>query len=168
MSTQLCLVRHGPAGVRGPRWPDDSRRPLTRVGKRKMRAAARGLCELFEPEIIFTSPLVRAKQTAEIIAAAVGRAEVRITALLASGDEEALLRELQRSGVRRVLAVGHEPSISDALAFALTGRADGLAVPFKKGAAALIESDEALEDGRARLVWLLQPAALRAMGRCSG
>lgn len=164
MSLQVCLVRHAPAGQRGPRWPDDSLRPLTRDGKRKMRAATRGLHGLFEPEVIYTSPLVRARQTAQIIAAAFGKLELRTTQLLAGGENAALLDELSRSGASRVAAVGHEPWISGTLAYALTGDPDGVAAPFRKGAAALLEFDGS---GRATLRWFLQPATLRAIGRRS-
>lgn len=164
MTIEVCLVRHGPAGQRGPRWPDDSLRPLTPRGKGKMRAAARGLRALFEPEVIYTSPLRRARQTAQIIAKAMGGVEVRVTERLATGDELELLRELEWSGAKRILAVGHEPSISDTLSFALTGGTGTALTPFRKGAAALITADEPLENGRAALSWFLQPAALRAIG----
>ena len=68
---ELYLVRHGLAEERGDAWPDDTKRPLTDEGISRMRKGARGLARLgLSVEVVLTSPLVRARQTAEILAAA--------------------------------------------------------------------------------------------------
>ena len=62
---ELYLVRHGLAEERGDAWPDDTKRPLTDEGISRMRKAARGLARLgVSVEVVLTSPLVRARQTA--------------------------------------------------------------------------------------------------------
>ena len=67
--TQLYLIRHGVAEERGEAWPDDAKRPLTQDGMAKLRQAARALARLdVALDVIVTSPLVRTRQTAEIIA----------------------------------------------------------------------------------------------------
>src|SRR5436309_9518738 len=67
---ELYLIRHGLAEERGDAWPDDSKRPLTEEGMSRLRKQARGLARLgVTIDVMLTSPLVRARQTAEIIAA---------------------------------------------------------------------------------------------------
>src|SRR5438046_7785006 len=66
---ELYLVRHGLAQERGDMWPDDSKRPLTEEGMSGMQKATRGLARLgVSLDVVLTSPLVRARQTAEIVA----------------------------------------------------------------------------------------------------
>src|SRR5947209_13148449 len=68
---ELYLVRHGVAEERGEKWPDDTKRPLTADGVERMRKAARGLERLdVQLDVILSSPLVRARQTAEILSSA--------------------------------------------------------------------------------------------------
>src|SRR5262245_41820779 len=67
---EIYVVRHAIAEMRGEAWPDDSKRPLSEAGILRMRKNARGLLRLgVEIDVILTSPLVRARQTAEILAA---------------------------------------------------------------------------------------------------
>ena len=69
---ELYLVRHGLAEERGEKWPDDTKRPLTEEGIVRMRKAARGLARLgVAVDVVLTSPLVRARQTADIVAAGI-------------------------------------------------------------------------------------------------
>lgn len=171
----LYVMRHGVAVERGdPDFPDDSRRPLTPDGRRKSRAAARGLRRL-KPEIdlICTSPLPRALQTAEIVAAELrlGLPALRQTAALAPGAPRGdLFRELNAAGagdaaVRGILVVGHEPDLSNLVAQLLTGDADGLDLAMKKAAIAALDVPSLPPVERATLLWFLQPRQLRAIGR---
>jgi phosphohistidine phosphatase len=124
-------MRHGPAEDRAASGRDFDR-ALTASGRERVRDVARALVEADEaPHIIFTSPLVRALQTAEIVAgvsklgekaksAELGAVEVR-RELSPSGDSRALVREVLAAGTRAML-VGHEPDLSD-LAGHLAGRA---------------------------------------------
>ena len=158
---QLCLVRHAIAGERGPAWPDDRLRPLTPEGEAKMREAALGLRLLFVPDAILSSPLLRAIQTAEILCDAFAIKGLHISDALASGDNDALLADVSSARSERVLAVGHEPFMSAAISFALTGSDSALRLTCKKGSAALLSFEGAPEAASASLEWLLQPAALR-------
>ena len=164
MTTQLCLIRHGIAGEADPRkWPDDRKRPLTNEGVSKMREAARGLSEIFSASAILTSPLLRARQTAEILMEAFEIEDLHISDALASGDDRQLLADIAALNANKVFAVGHEPHMSRALSNLLTGDPDLASSGFKKGAAALISFAGDVEPGRGYLEWFLQPAALRAL-----
>src|SRR5688572_15511367 len=69
---RVFLVRHAIAEERNRiRWPDDALRPLTAAGKKRVRKAARGLASFLPPEsVVLTSPFVRARETADLLAAA--------------------------------------------------------------------------------------------------
>lgn len=158
----LCLVRHAIAEARGPEWPDDSERPLTPRGRERMRAAARGLAVLFEPDVILTSPYTRARETAEILREVCG-CEMRLCQALATGDDTALLHDVRAAGASRVAAVGHEPYISRTASWLLAGNAGPVDLLFKKGAAALLSFEGDPAPGRAVLEWLLEPKTLRKL-----
>ena len=113
---ELYLIRHGFAEERGPAWPDDNKRPLTDHGISRLRRAGRALARLgLTPDVVLTSPLVRARQTAEIVARELGLAS---TALhfrdnLYNASASTLARELhQRPAGALVLLVAHNPGIS--------------------------------------------------------
>lgn len=162
---QLCLVRHAVAEERGPRWPDDRLRPLTAEGRERMRPAAAGIAVLVQPGHVLTSPLVRARQTAAIVAEAFGNVPVIETDALADGDHDALLAAARATRGETVAAVGHEPWLSEAVSYFLTGSGASASIRFKKGAAALLSFPGEAGPGRATLEWLIQPAGLRAIGR---
>jgi len=130
-----------------------------------MREAARGLSRLFQPDLILTSPYLRARQTADILEREYNTGAVRLCHALASGDNTELLADIEASPVRRILLVGHEPHISGSTSLLVSGATDGMPLSFKKGAAALVSFDERPEPGRGLLEWLLQPAALRGLAR---
>ena len=73
---ELLLVRHAIAEPRDDeRWPDDRDRPLNELGEERMRRAAKGLARIVpEVTIVFSSPLVRAWRTAEILHEMIGSA----------------------------------------------------------------------------------------------
>ncbi|MFN0096696.1 MAG: SixA phosphatase family protein [Dehalococcoidia bacterium] len=156
---EICLVRHAIAEERGARFPDDSLRPLTGAGAVKMRVAAQGLQTLVVPEIILTSPYVRARQTAEILGEYMSVA-VQVEATLASPDYAGTFEAALRTKAGRVLCVGHEPWLSGLLSWLLAGE-EGLEVTFRKGAAALVTVARTPASGV--LEWLLQPSQLRAL-----
>jgi phosphohistidine phosphatase len=164
----LYVVRHAIAEV-APTGGDDAARRLTPGGRRKMRGVVRGLRALgVEPDVILTSPLVRAVETARIVAAGLpGAPEPRELDGLASdvspADTLKALRLFGRS--RHVLIVGHEPNLSSVLALLLTGAPDGAALELKKGACAAAELTAFAPRGGATLRWLLPPRALRRVRR---
>jgi len=160
---RLLIVRHAIAADAAPGTPDADR-PLTPAGAKKFRAAARGLAAVLDPpDVLLASPLLRARQTAEIAAAAWGKVTPRSTPALAGGGFEDLAEVVDAFRARRLVAlVGHEPSLSALLA-RLLGTPQDARLAFKKGAAALVDVPEGLAAG-GRLVWFLTPRLLRALG----
>jgi len=165
-SCLIYLVRHGVAADQGPEFPNDDDRPLTSEGIERMRVQTAGLKELrVGLDRVLTSPLVRAAQTAEILASGVGcRAPlVAVDALRPGGRYDALMAALGRLGTDRAIAlVGHMPSIGE-IAARLIGAEEPLA--FKKGAVCCIETDELPPSGAGQLVWFMPPRVLRALGQ---
>ena len=163
---ELCLVRHAIAVERGsPGDRDDGLRPLTARGRDRMREAALGLRTLFTPELILTSPLVRARETAEILLDVYNMRELHVSDSLATGDEDALLQDLKGFDAGRVIAVGHEPHLWMALSYLLTGDRGTARAIFKKGAAAMVGFEGEAAPGGGWLEWLAQPAMLRSIGQ---
>ena len=161
---EICLVRHAIAVERGTKgFEDDALRPLTPRGRDRMREAAAGLTSLITPQLVLTSPLLRATQTAEILAAAYRLSSPKRVEALAKGDDAALLNELRDLDASPVMLVGHEPHLSGTLSLLLTGDAARMSTDLKKGAAALVACAGDPDPGSCWLEWLLQPAALRAL-----
>jgi phosphohistidine phosphatase len=162
MKKRLYLVRHAVAEERGPAWPDDTLRPLTERGQRRFAQAAAGFVQLEGiPERILTSPLVRARQTAELLASAADDAPIETLPSLSPGEPPAaLLAKLRRAPAERIALVGHEPDLGQ-LAAVLLGASRPL--PFKKGGMCRVDV-EWRGKPTGTLVWFLSPAALRRMG----
>jgi phosphohistidine phosphatase len=120
---KVYVMRHGPAEDDSPTGRDADR-ALTTSGRDRTRNVARALVEGGEgPVQIISSPLVRALQTAEIVAAAASVDPVEVRREVApGGDGVALIGELVRAGKRRVMLVGHEPDLS-MLVHRLVGKA---------------------------------------------
>lgn len=163
---ELCLVRHAIAIDRAtPGFENDDLRPLTPDGAKRFKQAARGLAVLFTPQVILTSPLVRARQTAEILMATYHLPNLHVSDSLASGDHVALLRDVAEVEAQSVLVVGHEPHISGLLSYLLADNESRLGATFKKGAAALVSCVDEPEADACWLEWLIQPAALRRLAQ---
>lgn len=166
---KLVMVRHGPAADRAwcvERGKPDALRPLTTEGRRKMRAAARGLARIAPAlDLVASSNLVRARETAEIVARA---CEVtRILALPELQPEAApaeLVAWLRTRSEGAIGLVGHEPHLG-LLVGSLLADAPIAPVTFKKGQACLVEFDGQARSGRGRLAWSLAPRQLRHLGR---
>lgn len=143
----------------------DSRRALTDKGIRRMRETAAGLAQVTEtPQRILHSPLRRAVQTAELLAAPFPRAALEETAALVPGaDNAAVDRALRYAGSRDLAIVGHEPDLGAWVAHAVFG-SDRSAVPLKKAGAALVVFADAAEAGAGELQWLLPPRISRRLG----
>src|SRR5712671_2143334 len=121
---QLYLIRHGIAEERGEEWPDDAKRPLTESGMSRLRKSARGLVSLgVTLDVVLTSPLVRARQTAEIVAGAFDLRPPIVTAesMAPGASHQSVLVDLEKQSRRRRIAlVGHETAIGE-LAARLAG-----------------------------------------------
>lgn len=155
----LYIVRHAYAGQNGdPRYPDDSLRPLTNKGRRRFRRLVKKLARRgFAPQIVASSPLVRCRQTAEILAERTPvRPEVVETDALAPQsalDELVAWSNEQQSD--ELAWVGHSPDV-EALAAALIGAREG-ALRFAKGAVAAISFEDQIAIGEGELQWLISP-----------
>jgi len=166
---KLYLMRHGVAALRGdPAWPDDRERPLTDDGQRKVRQAARGLLALdVRLDLVLTSPLLRARQTASTVAKVLGlrASQLRETGALRPGEPlDVILRELAPEPPQSaVLLVGHEPDLSHLAGVLLAGGEPPIDMPFKKACLCLVEVRNMPPSERATLHFLLQPAQLRAL-----
>jgi phosphohistidine phosphatase len=163
---RLLIVRHARAMARGTRGFCDDDRPLTKDGAKEFATAASGLARIApRPDVILTSPLLRARQTAEIARAA-WNSRVRI-------QQERTLAQVAAAGVVKLLAgypntravalFGHEPGVSALLAH-LIGAKPAEALGFKKGGAALVETLDPRQRGSGRLVWFLPPKLLSTLG----
>jgi phosphohistidine phosphatase len=156
---KLYFVRHGDA-VEADSWRgDDASRPLTDEGRDRMTRAAKTMKRLgFALDVIVTSPLVRARQTAAIVAEALGlRDKLVEDERLGPGFDLVRLAEIVRAqrGADAVMLVGHEPSFSMTI-----GRlAGGGAIDVKKGSLARVDVADPSEL-RGELVWLIPPKVL--------
>jgi phosphohistidine phosphatase len=161
---EIYLIRHGVAAERGDAWPDDTKRPLTADGLSKMEKAARGLARLDVGfDLILSSPLVRARQTADVLSAELdGHPPVVNTDALAPGSEYAdLIATLEKHARKpRIALVGHEPGIGELAARFIGSRH---AIEFKKGAVCRIDLDALPPTAPGALRWLVTSRFLRAI-----
>jgi len=160
----LYIARHAWAGERGdPRWPDDSLRELTPEGIERFTKVVKTLADRgFKPERIATSPYVRCRQTAEIIAKHVaGKPKIdEVTALEPGSQIEPLIDWTNEQADLDMCWVGHSPDVEE-LAATLIG--DGNAcIRFAKGAIATIGFGEQVIAGAGELYWLATAKSLGA------
>ena len=170
---QVLVIRHAIAEDRdrfAKTGRPDAHRPLTKLGRRRMRAGARGLARVVERvDVLATSTLTRAIQTGRIVGKVYPKAKTaRIGQLSPAKPVQALMHWLQeQDGAGTVAVVGHEPQLGVFVSWALTGLQESF-ITLKKGAACLIEFDHAVKAGRAKLVWSLKPSQLRRLGARAG
>ena len=161
---ELYLVRHGIAAERGKEWPDDSKRPLTHKGIARMGQLAAGLKDLqVSFDLILTSPLVRARQTADLLHQGLGGSTpLEETALLAPGGRPAELLDHLRSQKKaeRIALVGHEPDLGQLAAFLIGAKAP---LVFKKGGVCRIDFEKFPPVPPGQLHWFALPRMLRAL-----
>ena len=164
----LHLMRHGLAVERGtPGYDSDRERPLTTKGERKIRRVAEALLRMeLSFDVVLSSPLVRARQTAEVLIEELkARQKLQLTEHLSPGGRaKDLMRLIQGlpGSPQEVLLVGHEPDLGQLASLLLTG-GDALSVNFKKGGIARLAVGN-LQAGRcATLEWLLTSRQLERM-----
>ena len=161
---ELYLIRHAVAEDRGDDWPDDAKRPLSEDGASRMRKAARGLDRLgVTLDVVVTSPLVRTKQTAELVAVAVNPRPPIVSAesLAPGGTYQEILADLEKQSRRtRIAIVGHEPGIGEFAARLIGSRHS---IPFKKGSVCRIDVDALPPSGPGDLRWMLTTKILRSI-----
>jgi len=144
----LYFLRHGAAD-----WPDwdqpDDERPLTKAGRKEMHAVGEFLAELkVRPDVILTSPLPRATQTADIAGEHL-KVRAREEKLLAPGFRvEDLTRLLRKYPQRVLMLAGHEPDFT-----LVIGALTGASLKLSKGGIALVD----LNLRKGKLLWLFTP-----------
>jgi phosphohistidine phosphatase len=160
----VYLVRHAIAYQPDPTaWPDDRERPLTPQGEKKFRRAVRGLATLVKGvDVVLSSPLTRAWQTAEILQKAGWPAPLRFEPLEPGRDPAEILEALQpHAAASSVALVGHEPALHELASYLLTADANSARLVMRKGGVASLIFDHDLRAGGADLEWLLRPRVLR-------
>ena len=164
----LYFLRHGLAVDRStPGFKKDADRPLTPKGKQRMWRVAEAMTALeLEFDVIFSSPYLRAMQTAEIVAEAsdLRRDLVFINALTPDGSPQALIERIKelKAKPKNILLVGHEPYLGKLVSL-LTAGSTNLALDLKKGGLCKVEI-ETLRLGRCgTLTWLLTPKQMLLM-----
>jgi phosphohistidine phosphatase len=149
----LYFLRHGKAG--SPRPNDDDARELTEKGRAALRAAAPVWRRLrVRPDVVISSPLPRALQTAELFCEAVGGEPIVDDALRPGATWGRMARAITAHGdADRLMFVGHEPDLSAAMV-ELSGAAS---IRLRKGGLGCLEFDGVPEPASGELAWLLDP-----------
>lgn len=161
----LYILRHGAAENEAPAGGDDGARRLTARGREKVRNAAAGMRALgLKYDAILTSPLPRAAETAELVAAAYSNGPApEIFAALSTGvapaDSVAALKPYERHD--HLMIVGHEPGLSGIASLLLTGSANSVSLGLKKSGIIALELNDGIARGGAQLLWMLTSRQLR-------
>lgn len=156
---KLYLVRHAIAED-STDYEDDSLRPLTEKGREKMKRIAAALREIgVQPDLIVSSPYLRASQTAAILAKELKYKEELSYSdfLVPMGEPNDMIGEInEKYPVDELMLVGHEPSLSTLAGVLLAGDAD-IAIDLKKGGVCCLSVDDLRYDRKAVLEWLITP-----------
>jgi phosphohistidine phosphatase len=161
--TRLFLVRHGIALPHGSPGVAEDDRPLTPRGERRVRRIARGLRRLgVEPDRVITSPLPRARRTAEIIAGVLDLTDrlEEADALRAGNPATAIAAWLGPQAGDDLMLVGHDPSLTDLLGLLIGLTSPPLPFGLKKGGIAALRRGEG---DRYTLQWLATPRLIRGL-----
>ncbi|MBX9879410.1 MAG: phosphohistidine phosphatase SixA [Candidatus Obscuribacterales bacterium] len=158
---KIYLIRHGIAGNRiGGEITDDSQRPLTDEGRTETKIVGLGLRRLgVKPDLIVSSTLVRARQTAEILAEVFGvTRDVKVCEALCPGGTASDLYKFLREhkSVQQVFLVGHEPDMGR-LAGTMLWAGPELDVPFKKAGVCRIDVTSIPPTAPGTLKWFITP-----------
>jgi len=154
---RVHLLRHAHAGDPFGWDGDDALRPLTNKGRKQSDRLGRFLDAYgIRPDVIISSPKVRALQTAEIVGGTLGmtwRVDERLAEDFGSRELFALIEE---SGAREPMLVGHDPDLSMLLAYLV----DTAGISMKKGSLATFDVEVGVGDHAGALRWLLPPELL--------
>lgn len=156
---RLYILRHGDAVESS--FYQDRDRPLSDLGKRQIQAVAHFFhVAKVKPDIILTSPLVRAQQSCDLVRENLGVKDVLTTEYLVSGSSiRDLLKEINSHNAATMLLVGHEPQLSGLISV-LTGGDEQFRVEMKKASLACLDVPQPAKKGHAVLNWLLSQSVL--------
>ena len=157
---KLYFVRHASASAIAA---SDAARELTSEGYEEARVAGKALVKLgVKPARILSSPLLRARQTAEILGKELNSAVETLSELRNDTSSSRLFKAVEAAGnENEIVLVGHMPSVSDHVAH-LIGAGSGAGLAFGKGSVALVEANE-LKGGGGELRWLMRQKQLREL-----
>jgi len=162
LTTQLYIVRHAWAEDPGPDL-DDHARPLTKKGRKRFERFVRQLQDFgLKVDLVVTSPLVRTRETAEIMVAVLGNPRLEIhDALAPASDWQSIVEWTTEEDAARVAWVGHAPCVGRLVALSI---GDGsAAIRMQKGAVASIRLDDGLGQP-GELQWLATAQLFEAAG----
>jgi phosphohistidine phosphatase len=163
---ELCILRHGIAVPHGTPGVADDDRPLTPEGEQRMKQIGRGLAAIeLQVDRIITSPLPRARRTAEIVADKLDLTDrLECSDVLRAGTDATTIRDwlLDRTE-NRLMIVGHDPALSELVGLLLLGEIGKLPLELKKGGMAAL-SRSADSGPRFQLDWIAPPRLLRRLG----
>jgi phosphohistidine phosphatase len=168
---ELFVIRHGIAEPLGKENGfSDENRKLTVEGCNRMREVVKGLVKLgVQLDLILTSPLERAIQTAEIVATSIGlsKKEIKQTPNLAPGaSADALFAEIKsHPGVESIALIGHQPDLSGLVSTIIHSDAGKLSIQLKKGGVCCLDVTERVPTLRGDMLWLLTPRQLRLVAK---
>lgn len=162
---ELYILRHGIAVPHGTPGVAEDDRPLTAKGELRMKEIGRCLAAIgLEPQRIVTSPLPRARRTAQIVAQELHQVErLEIATELTAGENaQSIAGWLSTRSESRLMIVGHNPAFSDLISLLLTGGVGTLTCELKKGGiAALLNSPH--RGAGYRLGWIATPGLMRRL-----
>ena len=168
---ELFVIRHAIAEPLGKENEfSDEKRALTADGRSRMRDIAKGLSKLgIEFDLILTSPLSRAVETAEIVAMA-GRptkTEIKQTVNLAPGaSANKLFAEIKRlSGVEAIALIGHQPDLGELISRIVQRSSGSVSIQMKKGSVCCLDITETVPTLRGEIAWLMTPRHLRQVAK---
>lgn len=169
MTMKLVLVRHGKAIEADEFEGTDELRPLTEEGFRQFKKEVRGL-SLMVPKLsaIWRSPLLRARQTADLLAEGYPGIKISEFAELApTVDPARIVSLIQSSSFKDLALVGHEPHLSSLASYLLSGNSRSFVV-LKKGGAVCLEFETRVAPKKAFLNWHLEPNQIRRLSEALG
>jgi phosphohistidine phosphatase len=164
----LYIIRHAIAVDEGtPEYEEDSQRPLTDKGKKKMRQIAKGLRALgVDFDLILSSPYIRAKETAEILADVFKiKGDTAFSDnLIPMGDPDLLISEMnEKYSAHSIALVGHEPHLTALIGLLVSENAN-IDMTLKKGGVCRLAADDLHHTRKATLEWLITPGILVEIG----
>lgn len=167
MSCVIYLVRHGIAGPATAE-VNDANRCLTAEGTRKLTRVAAGLKHLgVVPDVVLTSPLRRAEETAAVLVGILAPdIKVEVYPPLAPGHDAAEVANglSAHRHADSLMLVGHQPDLGELASYLLTGSSNLAVLPFKKGGVAAVRTATVPPRAAGILEWFLTPKQLRAIG----